>query len=484
MFVDEAFYIDWIRKIGEGQTVWLSLEGGKQPLLIWLALPFHTLGSDPLTALRVVVVVVALIGGLFLFRLARLALSTPASAVVVAMYALSPYLVVHQRLFQYEPLLDTLVLAGLFYSLRFLQDFRRADLLVASVLLIAATWTKTSVFAVMAGLAVAAAVAAGRRFALDRRFYAAVIGLIVVPFVSQVAFWLGPFGPSDVSGVNGAFLVPTEQILDKPYAAAFTNAATVFDYWWLMIGPLPALLMLAGLLLGGWRSRGSAEKGLLLVVAVALLVSFTVVGINFPRHYMWAVGPVLILAIAPLDRLARRGAFRWPVPTRVAAGVAAVACLAFPATQTARFLEEPTSIDLSANASDALLSGWSSFPDLDSIRSEIRSLASTGPVDLWNDGTPGLAGGGILPYFTADQLRLAEADEADLFLMNGTYEGWQDAYGSRLPGDADLVLVKRVRRALPFSGCTPRSCADDTRLPMSLYAHGSFLRERGHSLGS
>ena len=55
IFTDEAIYLRWAQiALGDPRWRFISLIDGKQPLLIWLFLPFVKYISDPLVAGRIV----------------------------------------------------------------------------------------------------------------------------------------------------------------------------------------------------------------------------------------------------------------------------------------------------------------------------------------------------------------------------------------------------------------------------------------------
>ena len=63
VFADEAIYVRWSQVIKNVETLrFIPLTDGKQPLFMWLTVPFFKLTTDPLFAGRLV----SIISGLFL----------------------------------------------------------------------------------------------------------------------------------------------------------------------------------------------------------------------------------------------------------------------------------------------------------------------------------------------------------------------------------------------------------------------------------
>lgn len=100
VFADEAIYIRWAQVMRAEETLrFLPLSDGKQPLFMWIVIPFLKIFSDPLFAGRFVAVISGFgtfIGVAFLswllFRSKRVALAA------AAIYALSPFVFFFDRM--------------------------------------------------------------------------------------------------------------------------------------------------------------------------------------------------------------------------------------------------------------------------------------------------------------------------------------------------------------------------------------------------
>lgn len=126
VFVDEAIYVRWAQVMRAESTLrFLPLSDGKQPLFMWLVIPFLKLFSDPLLAGRLVSVVsgAATLVGIFLLTYA-LFKSKKVAIVAALIYAVSPFSFFFDRMALVDSLLSTFGIWTLFFALVALRNLR------------------------------------------------------------------------------------------------------------------------------------------------------------------------------------------------------------------------------------------------------------------------------------------------------------------------------------------------------------------------
>ena len=109
VFVDEAIYVRWAQVMRAESTLrFLPLSDGKQPLFMWLVIPFLKLFSDPLLAGRLVSVAsgAATLVGIFLLSYA-LFKSKKVAIVAALIYAVSPFSFFFDRMALVDSLLSS-----------------------------------------------------------------------------------------------------------------------------------------------------------------------------------------------------------------------------------------------------------------------------------------------------------------------------------------------------------------------------------------
>ena len=108
VFVDEAIYIRWAQVMRAESTLrFLPLSDGKQPLYMWLVIPFLKFVSDPLFAGRIVSVLSGMGTLVAIFLLSyQLFKSEKAALISSLLYAVSPYAVFFDRMALADSLLS------------------------------------------------------------------------------------------------------------------------------------------------------------------------------------------------------------------------------------------------------------------------------------------------------------------------------------------------------------------------------------------
>ena len=119
IFTDEAIYLRWAQ-IAKNDATWrfISLTDGKQPMFVWLVIPFMKFIHDPLMAGRAVSVMAGFFSLVGLFFLGKeLFKSMWVGLLAAFLYLIFPMGVVYDRMALY----DSLVAA--FLSGRFMEKF-------------------------------------------------------------------------------------------------------------------------------------------------------------------------------------------------------------------------------------------------------------------------------------------------------------------------------------------------------------------------
>ena len=108
VFVDEAIYIRWAQVMKAESTLrFLPLSDGKQPLYMWLVIPFLKFISDPLFAGRIVSVFSGMVTLIGIFLLSyQLFKSRKVALISSFLYAVSPYAVFFDRMALADSLLS------------------------------------------------------------------------------------------------------------------------------------------------------------------------------------------------------------------------------------------------------------------------------------------------------------------------------------------------------------------------------------------
>ncbi len=131
IFADEAIYIRWSQVMKAESTLrFLPLSDGKQPLFMWLTIPFLPFFSDPLVGGRMVSVLSGLASLIGLFLLTYYLFKSKRAALISAfVYAILPYTLFFDRMALVDSLLLSFAIWTLFLS-ALLVEYQRIDLAI------------------------------------------------------------------------------------------------------------------------------------------------------------------------------------------------------------------------------------------------------------------------------------------------------------------------------------------------------------------
>ncbi|MCD6225497.1 glycosyltransferase family 39 protein [bacterium] len=299
VFCDEAIYIRWAQIMrNEPSLRFLPLQDGKQPLFMWLVMPFLKVFSDPLFAGRFVSVLAgaATLGGILVlsylfFKKETTALLTGIIVIFV------PYLFFFDRM----ALVDSLLSAFGVWSLVFgflLGKTERLDVaMILGMILGGALLTKSPgiFFVFLTPLAVLIGKEKGKKANNWK-----LAGLVLVAFgFSGVIYNILRLGPNFqmIRIRNKDYVWSVKEILKHPLSPFLPNLGDIFRYY-LFYLTLP-LFLLGGIGLGRWVKEGKREWQKWLVVlwwVLPLLAQAAVAKVLTARYLLFSV-PIFILLV-------------------------------------------------------------------------------------------------------------------------------------------------------------------------------------------
>jgi len=145
VFVDEAIYIRWSQVMWTEPTLrFLPLSDGKQPLFMWLTIPFLKLFSDPLFASRALSVLSGLATSIGIFFLSNKIFKSKKVGIIASLlYVVSPFSVFFNRLALVDSLLTAFGVWIFFFSILTAKTKRFDLAMITGFLLGGALLTKS-----------------------------------------------------------------------------------------------------------------------------------------------------------------------------------------------------------------------------------------------------------------------------------------------------------------------------------------------------
>lgn len=404
IFVDEALYLRW-SQIAWHDPSWrfISLTDGKQPLYVWLVIPFMKLISDPLAAGRAASVFSGLIAVTGMGYLGYLLGTKKTAFFAMLLTVLSPYLFFYYRF----GVMEATLIAGVVWVLNFSVLLARNPRLDLAMIL----GIVTGLTLLVKSSALFFCLMIPFSYLLVINFkkinYQAIfnyLGLVLISWlfafviynIQRLSPWMHMIGQK-----NAFFTVPYSEIFLEP--RRITN--NFFDVWrWqFAYTTLPVLIAaLAGAFIM-WRKN---FQQFLLVAAWLIgpmLGTILIARLFAPRYIIFVTPFVLLLGAYALSFLSS-------LKLRLLAGIFV---LLLPTLLIARVIFDPINFPY-VKVDEGYVNGWSAGNGTKQIAEwAVARINQTGqPLKIYTEGTFG-----ILPH----GLELYADGKTNLLTIEGVY---------------------------------------------------------------
>lgn len=296
IFADEAIYIRWSQVMRAEATLrFLPLSDGKQPLFMWLTIPFLKIFSDPLLAGRFLSVLAgfgSLIGLFFvswsLFK------NKGISFLSCFFYSLIPFFVFFDRLALVDSLLMMFGIWLAFLSLWLVRSVRLDLSLISGLVLGGALITKSP--AIFFALLLPSGLLPGEKLKkkilplLGFWFLILVLGFGLYNFLLR----LGP-GFQMIALRNRDYLFTFKEILAHPLDPLKPHLGDLASWLPNLFAWPILLLVLMGFILG-LKTKLKATLFLLLWFLVPLSAQMVFAKVFTPRYILFTIWPLILLA--------------------------------------------------------------------------------------------------------------------------------------------------------------------------------------------
>lgn len=394
VFVDEAIYIRWSQVMRAEQTLrFLPLSDGKQPLFMWLTIPFFKIFSDPLVAGRMV----SILGGLgnlagistltfLLFKDVRAAWFS------AFLYAIAPFTVFFDRMALVDSLLACFGIWTFIFGI-LLVIYQRLDLaMIAGMVLGGALLTKSPAmfFATLLPAGIILVIGYISRIKLIK-----LIALwIVVYFFAYGIYNILRLGPNFhmIALRNRDYVFPLSQLWQNPWDPFQFHLKEIF-FWFANLLTWPILLLsVFGILIG---LRGYRREVILLLVWLVppLLAQAEYAKVFTPRYILFSVPLVLVFGgwgcLGLLENLGKKKLLK-----AVVWGV----LFAFPLWFDFALLTQPQKTPLPRKMRSGYLEEWTSGYGIKEVADYLKKEAKKGKVLAGTEGFFGTLPEGLQIY--------------------------------------------------------------------------------------
>jgi len=398
VFCDEAIYIRWSQIMKSEPTLrFLPLSDGKQPLFMWLTIPFLKLFSDPLFAGRFVSVLAGFGSLLGIFFLSWSLFKSRKTAFFSSLiYAILPYSVFFDRMALVDSLLNCLGIWTLLLSVLLIK-YQRIDLaMVGGMVLGVALITKSPAlfFALLFPLSLV--LASFKKLNLNSLGKIFGLWLIVYFFAFLIynALRLGPnFQMIALRNKDYVFSFP--EILSHPLDPLRPHLNDIKE-WFPNLFTFPILLVSLGGLVLGIKSRKKESLILFLWFFVPLTTQVLIAKVFNSRYLFFTIFPLIIFAGLFLENLFAKIKKRW--------AKALVFLIFFILALRYDFLllTDSSKAPLTEEMKSGYLRDWTSGYGIPQVRDFIKKEAEKGKVVVGTEGFFGTLPDGLQIYFDKD----------------------------------------------------------------------------------
>jgi 4-amino-4-deoxy-L-arabinose transferase-like glycosyltransferase len=324
-FLDEGTYADFTYQGAHSLSdLFVSLTIGREPLQIWLGIPFVKLGFNPLNALRIVSMLSGLLTVGVVGLLGRRLGGTAVGLVAAALCVVLPFFVVHNGIGIMESLVTLIMASALYLQIELARrpDFRLAPLLgaVLAAGVLTKENTKPAVALIPLSLLCFDWSPADRRRRLVVWLQCIAVALVMVIGAELLLRSSSLYSQLEAVRRTAFYTVrPLHDVLADPfgswgkawsaYRPAFTGYVTV---------PLIAAAVAGAVL--AWRRRPRMTAVLVGWFALPFVISMTFAALPYPRHVMYLLPPAIAFMAYALVEGGRWAQRTMPRPA------AAVAC--------------------------------------------------------------------------------------------------------------------------------------------------------------
>ena len=294
VFVDEGIYVRWSQLIKtESSLRFIPQTDGKQPLFMWVTVPFFKINSDPLIAGRLVSVTAGL-GTLFglVFLTYVLFGDFLIASLAALVYAILPYTVFFDRMALADSLLAMFGIWSLGLSILFAKTRRLDHAMFLGFALGGGLLTKSPaiIFYVWLGLAIFFFYRPKNNSL--RSFGQLIAGVLAALIISQIMYNILRLGPAFnmIGARNQDYVFTLKEVLTHPFNPLIGNLKTTATWFWLLFSPTIIATLIFGFL---------PVKTRYLILFLCLVSLFPLFGqaaiakVYTSRYALFAVAPLI-----------------------------------------------------------------------------------------------------------------------------------------------------------------------------------------------
>jgi len=299
IFGDEAIYIRWaqVMRVEPGLR-FVPLSDGKQPLFMWLTIPFLKILSDPLVAGRMVSVLSGLGSLIGVYVLSRVLFkSHKASLIASLFYAISPFSVFFDRMALADSLLTMFGIWTLVFSIITVQKIRLDTAMLAGFSLGGGLLTKSPA-TFFAALIPFTLILSDWPKTFKKCFNRLSVYVFLFSFTYAIGFLMYNIlrlGTNFhmIAIRNKDYVFPLSHIFQNTLDPSVGHLKDTVDYFWLM-GPSVLVLFILTGIYNGWKLF-RRETIILLAWGILPILAVAELSKTMTARYVYFAVPYLLI---------------------------------------------------------------------------------------------------------------------------------------------------------------------------------------------
>lgn len=310
IFVDEAIYIRWAQVMrAEPGLRFLPLSDGKQPLFMWMAIPFLKIFSDPLVAGRTLSVATGIVSLVGLFLLThRLFKSTKAAFLAALFYAVSPFTVFFDRMALVDSMLSMFGIWSFYLAILTAQTLRLDFAMLTGFALGGALLTKSPAMFFILLLPTTAILSTWPKTKGKKlRILICLIGLWLVSlFIAFGMHNIQRLGPNfHMLGLrNQDYVFPISHFWTNPFDPLQFHLKEIIEWFWVFLPGTIFIAAILGILCEGKRFWKEFSV-LALWIIFPLFVQAEFAKVFTARYILFTVPAIFIFASIGFEKLTK-----------------------------------------------------------------------------------------------------------------------------------------------------------------------------------
>lgn len=297
VFVDEAIYVRWSQVMRAEATLrFIPLSDGKQPLFMWITIPFLKFFSDPLIAGRMVSVAAGVGSMVALFLVSQILFENIIlSSLASLIYAILPFSVFFDRMALADSLLSMFGLWSIYFSVLFAKTKRLDHAMILGFFIGGGLITKSPAIIYYFWTLLAVIFFGKINFSKKEQIKSLFFGAVAIVLISQginSILRLGP-GFSQIASRNQDYVFSWREVLQHPFNPLTGNLKSTVSWLWLLFTPSIFITALLGFL---DKKRIKQALFILLVSLAPLIAQAFIAKVYTSRYILYASIPLIILS--------------------------------------------------------------------------------------------------------------------------------------------------------------------------------------------